>query len=781
MKRYGDLWPTLISFENLYLAYRKAIRGKRLRPDVAHFIVNAESELLTLQEELQAKRYLPGPYRTFYVYEDKPRMISAAPFRDRVVHHALCNLLEPIFERSFIPDLYSNRVGKGQHQAVKRAQYFARSCPYVLKCDIKKYFPSIDHEILKTLVRKKIKCRDTLWLVEVILDHSNPQEPVQNYFPQDDLLTALERRKGLPIGNQTSQFFANLYLSPLDHFVKETLRIQRNTTANGEMEQMDIQSFDMLVRNQIIPNAHLVGVFCGIAAFGPHISTIHFSIRAKIFFIILIPSLLLLLIIAMDYHNLTRLGQSAELILSKNYKSIQAAQKIRQHVEMTRNQILLSIFKSETIDTAITPPNQEIAELLEVCRNNITEPGEPPIIAGLFKKYTTYQHLLDNMARYPANAPPLNVAYLDFISLTAEIVDDIHALVGINEQAMERAERETKDFARQALRYSISLMIVALVAAIILSYLLSRRISSPLTTLAKTLSTIQEGSGSYPEFPVKTQDEIGFLTSEFNRLFTRLKEYDRESADKLLAEKEKVHQAEIAKAQFIADLSHQLKTPMTSLNMGIGILVENPGSLSSTKQKKLIETAKDDCTRLSALINELVDIARLEAMVKPREHEVLDIERVIQECLKPLVHQAEQKQVTIEVSVESGIPPISLDSLRFPWVITNLIGNAIRYTNPGGKVTFHVHTQAERLYFQCQDTGIGIEEKYLSKIFQRYSQFSEREKSGTIGLGLAIVKEIVEQHGGSISVQSQVQQGTTFTFWIPLNIKDTHHEERPDY
>ena len=226
MKRYGHLWPALISFENLYLAYRKAIRGKRFRPDVAQFIVNAESELLMLQEELQAKRYLPGPYRTFYIYEEKPRMISAAPFRDRVVHHALCNILEPIFERTFIPDLYSNRSGKGQHHAVKRAQYFARSFQYVLKCDIKKYFPSIDHEILRTLLRKKIKCQDTLWLTNLILDHSNPQVPVQNYFPQDDLLTVLERRKGLPIGNQTSQFFANIYLSPLDHFVKEILRIQ---------------------------------------------------------------------------------------------------------------------------------------------------------------------------------------------------------------------------------------------------------------------------------------------------------------------------------------------------------------------------------------------------------------------------------------------------------------------------------------------------------------------------------------------------------------------------
>lgn len=225
MKRYGNLWSTLVSFDNLYLAYRKAIRGKRMRPDVARFIVQAESELITLQEQLVQSVYAPGPYRTFYVYEDKPRLISAAPFRDRVVHHAVCNVVEPIFERSFIPDLYSNRPGKGQHQAVQRAQHFARTYRYVLKCDIQKYFPSIDHAILKRLLRRKIKCAPTLGLADLILDNSNPQEPVPGYFPGDDLFSPIQRRTGLPIGNQTSQFFANLYLNPCDHFIKENLRV----------------------------------------------------------------------------------------------------------------------------------------------------------------------------------------------------------------------------------------------------------------------------------------------------------------------------------------------------------------------------------------------------------------------------------------------------------------------------------------------------------------------------------------------------------------------------
>ena len=135
-------------------------------------------------------------------------------------------MLEPIFERSFIADSYACRKGKGTHAAVDRCQQFARRFRYVLKADVQKFFPSLDHEILKGLVARKIKDPDVLWLVDRIIDHSNPQEAVLNWFPGDDLFTPSERRRGIPIGNQTSQFFANVYLDPLDHFVKDRLGIK---------------------------------------------------------------------------------------------------------------------------------------------------------------------------------------------------------------------------------------------------------------------------------------------------------------------------------------------------------------------------------------------------------------------------------------------------------------------------------------------------------------------------------------------------------------------------
>jgi retron-type reverse transcriptase len=224
MKPEFHLYEHVSAFENILLASRKARLGKRSNTDVASFEVNLERELCKLRRELRAGTYTPGPYTTFHVYEPKKRMISAAPYRDRVVHHALCNIIQPIIEKTFIHDSYANRVGKGTHKAIIRLQRFSRANTFVLKCDIRKFFPSIDHAILKQEIRKFIGCEETLWLIDTIIDHSNEQEPVLDYFWGDTLFTPIERRKGLPIGNLTSQFFANVHLNPLDHFVKENLR-----------------------------------------------------------------------------------------------------------------------------------------------------------------------------------------------------------------------------------------------------------------------------------------------------------------------------------------------------------------------------------------------------------------------------------------------------------------------------------------------------------------------------------------------------------------------------
>jgi retron-type reverse transcriptase len=223
-RRHDQLFGRIANFQALHAAARRAVRGKRKKPGAASFFANLEGKLLALERQLRDGTYRPGRYVAFEVNDPKRRIVSAAPFRDRVVHHALCAVVEPIFEAGFIDHTFANRIGKGTHPAIEVYERYRDRNAHVLRCDIHRYFPAIDHAILKSDFRHRIACPRTLALLDLIVDGSNAQEPVHQYFDGDDLFAPVQRRRGLPIGNLTSQFFANLYLDGFDHFVTEVLR-----------------------------------------------------------------------------------------------------------------------------------------------------------------------------------------------------------------------------------------------------------------------------------------------------------------------------------------------------------------------------------------------------------------------------------------------------------------------------------------------------------------------------------------------------------------------------
>lgn len=225
-KRFDNLYLQLCDFGNLYEAWRKAAKGKRGSPAAANFEMNLADELIRLQQELVDESWKPGSYYSFTLRDPKQRLVSAAPFRDRVVHHALCNVTEAIFENTFIADSYANRRGKGMHAALDRVQCLMRRYPYVLQCDIRQFFPSVDHAILESLLFRKIADEAVRRLIHRIVEsgvgiHDKNYRMV--YFSGDDLFS-INRPRGLPIGNLTSQFWANVYLNELDQFVKRQLR-----------------------------------------------------------------------------------------------------------------------------------------------------------------------------------------------------------------------------------------------------------------------------------------------------------------------------------------------------------------------------------------------------------------------------------------------------------------------------------------------------------------------------------------------------------------------------
>jgi RNA-directed DNA polymerase len=174
--RHDHLFDRIANFQALHAAARRAVKGKRKKPGAAAFFANLEGELLALERQLRAGIYRPGRYVAFEVNEPKKRIVSAAPFRDRVVHHALCAVVEPIFETGFIDHTFANRIGKGTHRAIEVYGRYRKRHAHVLRCDIYRYFPAIDHLILKADFRRRIACPSTLALLDLIVECSNPQE-----------------------------------------------------------------------------------------------------------------------------------------------------------------------------------------------------------------------------------------------------------------------------------------------------------------------------------------------------------------------------------------------------------------------------------------------------------------------------------------------------------------------------------------------------------------------------------------------------------------------------
>ncbi|OPY54720.1 MAG: Reverse transcriptase (RNA-dependent DNA polymerase) [Methanosaeta sp. PtaU1.Bin060] len=211
MKRHGNLFEKITDVDNIYLAYRKARKGKSWQNTISRFDDDLDENIFNIRDSLIEKTFTTSPYTEKMIYEPKQRIIYKLPFNpDRIVQHALMNALEPIWNSLFIHDSYSCRKGKGIHAGSRRTMDFIRAAgagAYCLKMDIHKFYPSIDHDILFKIVQRKIKCPDTLWLLE-------------------DIIYSIPGGKNVPIGNYTSQWLGNLYLNELDQYLKHKHKIK---------------------------------------------------------------------------------------------------------------------------------------------------------------------------------------------------------------------------------------------------------------------------------------------------------------------------------------------------------------------------------------------------------------------------------------------------------------------------------------------------------------------------------------------------------------------------
>lgn len=240
----SHIFERLINLENLFLAWKEFRKGKTKRKDVQEFEFNLEDNIFELYQDLRNKTYQHSNYTLFYIQDPKLRHIHKAEVRDRIVHHLVSKYLQQVYDKTFIYDSYSCRTGKGTHRAVNRLKSFTlkesknnKTNFCLLKCDIKKFFDTLDHRVLIDILRQKIKDKDLLWLTKEIISSFHKT-----------------KNKGIPLGNLTSQWFANIYLNGLDQFIKHNLKVEHYIRYTDDFVILDkdkekLQSLVILINN----------------------------------------------------------------------------------------------------------------------------------------------------------------------------------------------------------------------------------------------------------------------------------------------------------------------------------------------------------------------------------------------------------------------------------------------------------------------------------------------------------------------------------------------------
>ncbi len=613
------------------------------------------------------------------------------------------------------------------------------------------------------------------------------------------------------------------------------------------------------------------------------------TIRAKI---ILTFTCLMLLSLAAGFwsiYNFYGLGTKVNNILRDNYQSVLAAENMMKSLER-QDIALLDASEGEADPRASGGKFWENRDLFFYWYNeavrSVSMPAQEPLRDSIRTAYGLYAVTADSMrARLDQGAfLEAKQYYYDAVRPVSDRLRNLCLrLFEINQAAMYDAMPRTHAFANQAAYGMMVSSVIALGLSVIAMLWLTRVFITPAEQLTERVKQIGAGKLDL-KIDVLSDDEIGQLSREFNKMTERLKRFEQINIEKILSEKRKseaivdnisdgvimtdarmrilhlnpvvtdlfapgagdaagrpladvirderivrlvraCYQENISpeesrpgflefenegglysfkprltrivdsegslfgvllvlqdvtqfreldrmKSDFIATLSHEFRTPLTSINMTVDIL--NQGILGplNGRQKELIDSAKEDCFRLTKLARELLQLSKLESGKLQVKNEELDVQGVIQFSIRPLQLQFAEKGLRLQIEVEPGLPRIVADEQQISWVISNLVTNALKHTDSGGTITVRARHDVNAVLIEVEDTGHGIAPEHLAKIFDKFVQIKHVSDAtpGSVGLGLAIAKEIVELYGGRIWVQSAPGKGSTFSFMLPLPV-----------
>lgn len=599
------------------------------------------------------------------------------------------------------------------------------------------------------------------------------------------------------------------------------------------------------------------------------------GLKTKIFIGYLLVAFILVIVTFWSIINFTNLSDAINNIMVENYQSIKASESMVESIERQDSAILVMINGSteESGRKIFRQNEQEFYRWLARAEDNITIKGEAEILEKISSSYSHYINGFDEFYHHPMK---IRWEYYngEMLPLFETIKQEIRDLRHLNQKQMISAQEQADNRAEGAVISTSVISLIAILLAIVFGLYLSNQILKPVNKLKGAIQNIAEKNFEQ-KIEVYSNDEIGQLAVEFNKMIDRLQDYEKINVNKLIAEKEKseiivnnicspiivtddenrvlllneaakklfdinlevidnYHFLEVIKneelfelirneidnqennnktlfikkknkerhynvssnkvrkdgkiwftvtlmedvtklkkidemkSEFVSTVSHEFRTPLTSMNMGLSLLLEEDTGSINDDQRQLLEAAFEDCERLNDLVNDLLDLSKIESGKIKMEFDKTNVKKVIETTMKPFTPQAEDKGVKLVRGEVAENTYAWADPNKISWVISNLIGNALRYTPEDGSIEVGSFLEGRQIKIYVEDTGVGIAEEYHDKIFDKFVRASNNqdENSGT-GLGLAISKEIIEAHNGQIWVEGKEGKGSKFVFTLP--------------
>jgi len=586
--------------------------------------------------------------------------------------------------------------------------------------------------------------------------------------------------------------------------------------------------------------------------------------------------LLILLIIGIQsISHLTQLGQSIDVILRENYRSVIACQEMKESLERMDSGILFFLLDEKEKGTELLQKNEVAFEkALQVELNNITLPKEGDKahhLQDLFKQFKVTLHEMQGI-KTPANQQR-RTYFNNLLPLFVQIKETADEILQMNQKNMSDANNLARRSAASAKKQMYILLLTGMLGAVGFVLFTGRWILRPIRRLIRSAEEIKQGN---LELVIErdSRDEIGQLSEAFNEMALALRESRRSDQTRLTRMQRATEQTfnslpdavaivdsggkvevttetarnvfgiksgkqiqsfplrwmgeifseavrtgrtivpkgeqrviqhfvngeehyfrpeaipildrdmqptgvvlvlqdvtqerrqEELKRGVISTVSHQLKSPLTSLRMAVHLLLEERLGPLTPKQAELLVAAREDSDRLHNILNNLLDISRIESGKVEMNFRKISPRSLVFEAIEPFQMDFKDRGVTLGTEIPDDLPEVWADTARMNHVFANLLSNALRYTPPGGKVTVLGKADEEWVQFSVADTGKGIPNQYLTRVFEQFFQVPDQGAQTGAGLGLAIVKEIVEAHGGTIKVESRLGEGSTFSFTL---------------